>query len=173
VFYVLIVELSFKLDAIGVQSTGAIGAISAIGSLGTAAGAFAFPRLARLGPAVTIPLAFGISGIGLVGLGLAPAVPLVVVFAVVTGLGNGLLLPSLLSWALGSLTFEQRGRGTGFWTAAIFLGEFVCPLVVNGLKGAGSLGTAIWILGAVSVVAAVAVRGLRPAAAAEVPAAAA
>jgi MFS family permease len=173
VFYVLIVELSFKLDAIGVQSTGAIGAISAIASLGTAAGAFAFPRLARLGPAVTIPLAFAVSGIGLVGLGLAPAVPLVVVFAVLTGLGNGLLLPSLLSWALGSLTFEQRGRGTGFWTAAIFLGEFVCPLVVNGLKGLGTLGTALWILGAVSVVVAVAVRGLRPAAAAEVPAAAA
>ena len=120
---------------------------------------------------VTIPLAFAVSGVGLVGLGLSPAVPLVVVFAVVTGVGNGLLLPSLLGWALGSLTFEQRGRGTGFWTAAIFLGEFVCPLVVNGLEGAGSLGTAIWILGAVSVVAAVAVRGLRPAAA-EVPAAA-
>src|SRR3954453_10172714 len=33
VFYVLIVELSFKLDAIGVTSTGTIGAVSAIGSL--------------------------------------------------------------------------------------------------------------------------------------------
>src|SRR3954447_19154126 len=173
VFYVLIVELSFKLDDLGIESTGAIGAISAVGSLGTAIGAFSFSRLAARGPAVTVPLAFAVSGVGLVGLGLAPAVPLVVVFAVLTGLGNGLLLPSLLSWALGSLTFEQRGRGTGFWTAAIFLGEFVCPLVVNGLKGLGTLGTALWILGALSVVVAAAVRGRRPAAAAEVPAAAA
>src|SRR4051794_41132323 len=133
-FYVLIVELSFTLDAIGVTSTGLIGAVSAISSLGTAAGAFSFARLARLGPAVTIPLAFAISGIGLIGLGLAPTVPLVVAFAVLTGFGNGLLLPALLTWALGSLTFEQRGRGTGWWTAAVFLGEFVCPLVVNGLR---------------------------------------
>src|SRR3954463_813939 len=66
VFYVLIVELSFKLDAIGVTSTGTIGAVSAIGSLGTAVGAFTFGRLARRGPAVTIPVAFLVSGIGLI-----------------------------------------------------------------------------------------------------------
>jgi MFS family permease len=168
VFYVLIVELSFKLDAIGVTSTGTIGAVSAIGSLGTALGAVGFSRLARFGPALTIPLAFLVSGIGLVGLGVAGSVPLVVVFAVVTGMGNGLLLPSLLTWALGSLTFEQRGRGTGFWTAAVFLGEFICPLVVLALRdGFSSLTAALVIVGAVGVVAAVGVRLARPAARAE------
>ena len=165
VFYVLIVELSFKLDAIGVESTGAIGAISAIGSLGTAVGAFAFGRLANLGPAATVPAAFALSGVGLLGLGFADAVPAVVVAAVVTGLGNGLLLPSMLSWALGSLSFEQRGRATGVWTSAVFIGQFVCPLVVLALTGAlGSLGTALALLGAVSVVAAAGVRLSRPAA---------
>src|SRR5215203_4335803 len=103
VFYVLIVELSFKLDSIGVESTATIGAASAIASLGTAIGAFLFGRLAKLGPAVLVPVAFGLSGVGIVGLGVASALPLVVVFAVVTGFGNGLLLPSLLTWALSSL----------------------------------------------------------------------
>jgi MFS family permease len=172
IFYVLIVELSFTLDAIGIQSTGTIGAVSAIGSLGTAVGAFLFARLARRGPAVTIPMAFAVSGVGLVGLGLASALPLVVLFAVVTGFGNGLLLPSLLTWTLGSLTFEQRGRGTGWWTAAVFLGEFVCPLVVLALGDALSgLGSALVVLGVVGVAAAVAVRAVRPTAAVEVPAA--
>ncbi|SFP91100.1 Predicted arabinose efflux permease, MFS family [Geodermatophilus dictyosporus] len=165
VFYVLIVELSFTLDAIGVESTGVIGAISAIGSLGTAAGAFAFGRLAGLGPAVTVPAAFALSGVGLLGLGFADSVPAVVVAAVVTGLGNGLLLPSMLSWALGSLAFEQRGRATGVWTSAVFIGQFACPLVVLGLTGAlGSLGAALALLGAVSVAAAAGVRLSRPAA---------
>jgi MFS family permease len=168
IFYVLIVELSFKLDSIGVESTGTIGAVSAIGSLGTAVGAFLFGRLAKLGPAVTVPLAFGLSGIGLVGLALAPNVPLVTAFAVVTGFGNGLLLPSLLTWALGSLTFEQRGRGTGVWTSALFIGQFVCPLVVLGLTGAiGGLGSALLVLGVVAVAAAAAVRLVRPTAAAD------
>jgi MFS family permease len=168
VFYVLIVELSFKLDDIGVESPATIGAVSAVASLGTAVGAFLFGRLAKLGPATLVPLAFGVSGLGLIGLALAPSVPLVVVTAVVTGFGNGLLLPSLLTWALGALTFEQRGRATGVWTSALFIGQFVAPLVVLGLSGAlTGLAAALAVLGAVAVVAAVAVRLARPTAAAE------
>ena len=163
IFYVLIVELSFKLDSIGVESPATIGAASAVASLGTAVGAFLFGRLAKLGPATTVPLSFGISGVGLVGLALAPSVPLVVVAAVVTGFGNGLLLPSLLTWALGSLTFEQRGRGTGVWTSALFIGQFVAPLVVLALAGAiGGLTSALLVLGVVGIAAAVAVRLGRP-----------
>jgi MFS family permease len=159
VFYVLIVELSFKLDDIGVESPATIGAVSAVASLGTAVGAFLFGRLARLGPAVLVPVSFGVSGVGLVGLALAPTVPFVVVAAVVTGFGNGLLLPSLLTWALGSLTYEQRGRGTGVWTSALFIGQFVAPLVVLALSGAISgLTSALLVLGTVAVAAAVAVR---------------
>src|SRR5215210_1663932 len=168
IFYVLIVELSFTLDSIGVESTATIGAASAVASLGTAVGAFLFGRLAALGPAVTVPLAFGLSGLGLVGLGLVSSVPLVVVCAVVTGFGNGLLLPALLTWALGPLTFEQRGRGTGVWTSALFIGQFVCPLVVLALTGAiGSLGSALLVLGVVALAAAVGVRVLRPTQAAD------
>jgi MFS family permease len=168
VFYVLIVELSFKLDSLGVESTGTIGAVSAIGSLGTATGAFLFGRLARLGPAVTVTAAFALSGLGLLGLALAGSVPVVVVFAVVTGFGNGLLLPSLLTWALGALTFEQRGRGTGVWTSAVFIGQFVCPLLVLGLSDAISgLDSALLVLGVAAVLAAVAVRLARPVAAVE------
>lgn len=163
IFYVLIVELSFKLDDIGVTSTATIGAVSAVGSLGTAVGAFLFGRLARLGPAVTVPLAFGLSGAGLAGLSAADSVPLVVGFAVVTGFGNGLLLPSMLTWALGSLKLAQRGRGTGIWTSAVFTGQFLCPLAVLALSGTlAGLDSALLALGGVAVVAAVAVRLARP-----------
>jgi MFS family permease len=159
VFYVLIVELSFKLDSIGVGSPATIGAVSAVASLGTAVGAFLFGRLAPQGPRFTVPLSFALSGVGLVALALAPSVPLVVVAAVVTGFGNGLLLPSLLTWALGSLAFEQRGRGTGIWTSALFIGQFVAPLAVLALSGAISgLASALVVLGAVSLAAAAAVR---------------
>ena len=162
VFYVLIVELSFKLDDLGVTSTATIGLASAIASLGTAAGAFLFARLIRLGATTTAALAFAVSGVGLLGLGLAPSVPVVVVVAVVTGFGNGLLLPSLLTWALGPLSFEQRGRGTGVWTSALFLGQFLCPLAVLGLSGAMTgLDAALMVLGVTALVTAVVVRALR------------
>jgi MFS family permease len=163
IFYVLVVELSFKLDDIDVESTATIGAVSAIGSLGTATGAFLFGRLARFGPKFTVPVAFAVSGIGLLGLAAAPNVPVVVVFAVVTGFGNGLLLPSMLTWALGSLSFEQRGRGTGVWTSSLFIGQFFCPLVVLALSDAiDGLGSALLVLGAVSLTAAAGVRLTTP-----------
>jgi MFS family permease len=146
-----------------VESTATIGAASAIASLGTAVGGFLFGRLAKHGPVVTVPLAFGLSGVGLIGIGLASSLPLVVLFAVVTGFGNGLILPSLLTWALAPLAFEQRGRGTGIWTSAFFIGQFFCPLLVLALTGAfDSLGTAILTLGLVAVAAAAAVRLTRP-----------
>lgn len=42
--------------------------------------------------------------------------------------GTGLLLPTLLTWAISGLSDE--GRGTGMWTAVLFIGEFLCPLLV-------------------------------------------
>ena len=163
VFYVLIIQLPFKLDAIGVQAPAVIGVILAVSSVGTATGAFLFGRLARRGPGVTVPVAFALSGIGLLGLALAQTAPVIVISAVVTGFGNGLLLPALLIWALGSLGLEQRGRGTGVWTAALCLGQFVSPLVVLALSGVLSgLTSALVVLAVVSIAAAVAVRAIRP-----------
>lgn len=163
VFYVLIVELSFRLDDIGVTSTATIGAVSAVSSLATAVMAFLFGRLARFGPAVLVPAAFVLCGLGHVGMGLATTLPLVAAAAVVAGLGNGLILPSLLTWALSRLSFAQRGRGTGVWTSALFVGQFVCPIVVLGVSAVvGGLGGALVALGIVSFVAAVVVRTLRP-----------
>lgn len=162
VFYVLIVELSYRLVEVGVTSPAAIGLFSAVASVGTAAGSYAFTRVAGRGPAVTVPLAFGLSGAGLIGMGLAPSLATLVPAAVVTGVGNGMLLPSLLTWALTPLTAQQHGRGTGLWTSASFLGNFVCPILVIGLAtllaGLGGLGPAVAVIGLLSVAVGLAVR---------------
>jgi len=159
VFYVLIVQLSYRLVEVGVTSPPMIGLVSAIASVGTAAGSFTFTRIAGRGHAFTVPLAFVLSGLGLLGMGLAPSVALLVPAAVVTGFGNGLLLPSLLTWTLTPLTHGQHGRGTGLWTSASFLGNFVCPILVLVLAGAfGGLGVAIVAVGVLSLVVGVAVR---------------
>ncbi len=154
VFYAPIVELSFKLDTLGITSTATIGAVSAMAAVATAAGAITFGRVAGRGPATLLPVAFGLAGIGLVVLGFAEAVPLVGVGAVVTSSGCGLLLPTLLTWALGTLSPEQRGRGTGLWTAGLFVGQFVCPIAILGVKAAfGSLGAALVLLGVLALLA--------------------
>ena len=41
-------------------------------------------------------------------------------------IGAGMLLPTLLTWAVARLPFAVRGRGTGLWTATFALGQFAC-----------------------------------------------
>jgi predicted MFS family arabinose efflux permease len=154
VFYALIVELSYVLTGVGVAATGTIGAISAIMSLATAAGAFAFSRLSGKTPRVLLSVGFGLSAAGLL-LVFATASPVVItVGAVFTGFGTGMLLPTLLTWAVNRLTFDQRGRGTGLWTGTLFLGEFVCPLALAAIgAGTGGLQGALAVLGIASALA--------------------
>ncbi|MGW5714596.1 MFS transporter [Amycolatopsis sp. NPDC003865] len=156
VFYALIVELSFVLTGVGVTATGTIGAISAVMSLATAAGAIAFSRLSGKTPRLLLPAEFGLAGTGLL-LVFATASPAVItVGAVFTGFGTGMLLPTLLTWAVNRLTFDQRGRGTGLWTGTLFIGEFACPLTLAAIgAGTGGLQGALAVLGIASVIAGV------------------
>jgi MFS family permease len=159
VFYAPIVELPFVLDHAGVSAVPVIGAVTALASAATAAGAFTFGRVAGRGTASLLPTAFSLAGLGLVTVGLGGSVPVIVVGAVIASAGTGLLLPTLLVWALAGLSYEQRGRGTGLWTAALFLGEFVCPLLVLALAATlGGLGAALVLVGVAALAAAVACR---------------
>jgi MFS family permease len=166
VFYVPIAELSFRLDGIGVVDTAVIGGISAIAAVATAVGAIAFGRVAPRGPAILLPVAFGLAGVGIVVLGAFDTVPMVMTGAIIASCGCGLLLPTLLTWALSTLSGEQRGRGTGLWNGCLFIGQFLCPIVVLGLGGVvGGMGPALVAIGVLSLVLVVVVRPLarRPA----------
>ena len=66
--------------------------------------------------------------------------------AAIANLGCGMLLPNMITWALSTLPADKRGKGTGAWQAASFLGQFLSPLCILGLKTmTGSLSTAVVI----------------------------
>jgi MFS family permease len=163
VFYALIVELSFVLTGVGVTSTGTIGLVSAIMSLATAAGAIVFSRLSGNSPRILLPVEFGLAALGLLLVFATSSTALITVGAVITGFGTGMLLPTMLTWAVNRLSFEQRGRGTGLWTGTLFIGEFLSPLVIAALgAGVGGLQPALAVLAVLTlVVAAVTVVALR------------
>lgn len=156
VFYALIVQLSFVLTGVGVASTATIGGIAALMSLATAAGAVVFSRLSHRTPRALLPVEFGISAVGLIVVFATTSVPVIAVGAVLTGLGTGMLLPTLLTWAVNRLTFDQRGRGTGLWTGTLFIGEFISPVALAAIgAGVGGLQPALGVLGVLSAVMAV------------------
>lgn len=155
VFYTPIAELSLVLAGVGVTSTATIGLVSAVASLATAAGGFTFGRVARRGTALLLPIALGLAAVGLVVVGITPSVPVIAVGAVIASAGTGLLLPTLLTWALSGLGFAERGRGTGLWTAAMFIGQFFCPLVLLAVSAPlGGLSGAVLALGVLTAVVA-------------------
>ncbi len=163
VFYALIVQLSFVLAGVGVTATATIGGISAVMSLATAIGAGSFGHLSRFAPRLLLPIEFGLSAVGLIVVFASTTVPVIAIGAVLTGFGTGMLLPTLLTWAVNRLHFEQRGRGTGLWTGTLFVGQFLSPIILAVIgAGVGGLQPALGVLGVLAaVMAAVTVFAVR------------
>ncbi|MBS0477487.1 MAG: MFS transporter, partial [Proteobacteria bacterium] len=77
-------------------------------------------------------------------------------------IGAGMLLPTLLTWAVAKLPFEVRGRGTGIWNGTFALSQFVCnnaaiPFIM-GFTGAilPTFGVLGWLCLAAAAVALIA-----------------
>ncbi|MGU3437722.1 MFS transporter [Actinomycetes bacterium M1A6_2h] len=153
VFYVPIVEIPYALSDVGMTGAGAIGAVSALVAVATAVGAISFMRIGMFGPKVLLPSAFGAAGLGIAIIGLAGTPIVVAIGGVIASVGCGVLLPTLLTWVLGALKFEERGRGTGAWTACLFIGQFSSALVVLAIAAAvGGLFPALVTVGVISLV---------------------
>ncbi|GLW59476.1 MFS transporter [Kitasatospora phosalacinea] len=155
VFYTVPVETSFLLKDLGTEAPATIGLCTAIASAATVAGAAAFTRLTDRADRM-LPWTLALCALGFGIIAVAGSVPLLVVGAVVNCLGTGLLLPTLITRTMTMLTPANRGRGTGLWNSAFFLGEFVCPLVLLAVaKPTGTLAHAIGLLGAAALAVAV------------------
>jgi MFS family permease len=147
VFYTVPVEMAYLLDDLDVTNSGVVGLATAAASAATVAGAVVFAR-SRRSPEALLPGILALCAVGFGVMGLAPTPPLLVAGAVLNCLGTGMLLPALLTGAMSRLAFEDRGRGTGLWTAAFFGGEFVCPLMLLAVASAvGGLAGAVGVLG--------------------------
>jgi MFS family permease len=160
-FFVVLVEPPVIYGTLGLTDPQAIGPISAAASIATAILAFLFARLARLGAKVLLPVAFGAMAVGYVIVWVAAgagALPGVIAGVLVTSAGTGLLLPTLVAWSVGRIPFASRGRSTGVWTSAFFLGQFVTPLVIGAISGALAIevAVAVGIVGVACAVVAVA-----------------
>ncbi len=146
VFYTIPVETSFLLKDLGTEAPATIGLCTAIASAATVAGAAAFTRLTHRAERL-LPATLALCATGFAIIALADSVPVLVVGAVVNCLGTGMLLPTLINRTLALLTPANRGRGTGLWNTAFFLGEFVCPLLLlAAAEPAGDLAGAVGIL---------------------------
>ncbi len=146
-FYTVQIQASSGLYALGLHDPARIGFLTSVASIGVPLGTFLYSRIGRWPIGRLLPVEFALLAAGFCVMGLAHAPTAFLIGCFLNQLGAGLLLPTLLVWAMSLLSFEIRARGAGLWQSAFAFGQFLSPLVVTLLsKQAGGLAGAFVLL---------------------------
>lgn len=128
-------QTAFLLVEDGVQSPWLMSLIIGSASLGNALGAASFgPCMSRLGSRGSIALSLSLMALGLAVLGLTHVPPWAGAGCLLAGLGSGLVGPWIATLLLDRTPAALRPRVSGLLYAAIFIGDFLNPLLVLPLK---------------------------------------
>ena len=98
-------------------------------------GTFIFRALTRhVAVGLLIALEFFAAGAGYVGMGVTHEYRWFIAAAFGTNLSLGMLMPTILVWAVDGLPFDMRARGNGLWAGTWAAGQFVSAVLVNYLQ---------------------------------------
>ncbi len=156
-FFMMQIQVSNLLnDYYGISSPAMLGLFTSIAGLSVAAGTFAYRRLARSGIATQLLVAFGLLGVSYVMMDHSPSADSLTFWLVANQLGCGILVPSLVVLVMARLPFEVRGRGTGVFMTAWWLGQPLSTQLVAWVRQlvGGSLPAALQIFGILCLLAA-------------------
>ncbi|MBY4829334.1 MFS transporter [Burkholderia dolosa] len=151
--FVVPVQMPQLMIGIGEHSSTMIGMTSGAGLLATLGGSVAWPWLReRVGRRMVNVVLLALLAAGLYLFSRAQSVEAVLIAVVIHGVGAGLAAPNAILPLMRALPLALRGRGLGGYTAALYFGQFVSPLVVlAGVRAFSGLRPAI---GAIAVGAA-------------------
>lgn len=136
IYFVYTLQFSLALDQMGIKKGSELGLYTAMASVGVPVGSILFKFMANRSASLQFTVLFVLLGIGLTGIGLALGLQATMAFAFVQQLAAGMTIPVLIGWSLRELPERFRGRGMGWWCSAFFLGQFVSPFFVTGMRGA-------------------------------------
>jgi MFS family permease len=128
--FIVPVQAGYLLNLLGVEAPRQIGMTMGGNQLGVLLGALSFRLIGSARPARLLLLAFALAGTGGLLMAAAGSHRTLSLAVFINGLGIGLMLPTLITRIMALVDFNQRGRASGYFTAAIFAGEFISPLVV-------------------------------------------
>jgi MFS family permease len=156
-FFLMQIQVTNVLaESYDIKTPSQLGLFTGAAGLSVAVGSVLFRRVARALAATQLTLAFGLIGIGYVMMNHSPAVQFFTGWLLINQLGCGILLPSLAVLVMAALPFEFRGRGTGLFMTAWWLGQPLSAQLVPWLRGVqgGSLLGVLEVVGIVCLVAA-------------------
>lgn len=133
-FYTVQIQASPGLVALGLTNPARIGFLTSVASIGVPLGTFIYSRVCLMPVRRLLLIEFSLLGFGFILMSAASSVPEFILGCALNQFGAGMLLPTLLVWAMSQLAFEVRARGTGIWTAAFSLGQWLSPIATTTLS---------------------------------------
>ncbi|HWU03087.1 MAG TPA: MFS transporter [Novosphingobium sp.] len=130
-FYTVQIQASGGLALLGLSDPARIGFYTSIASIGVPLGTFIYSRVGRWPVRVLLVSEFAMLAVGFWVMSSAHVPAAFLLGCFINQLGAGLLLPTLLVWAMSLLAFEIRGRGAGLWQGSFALGQFLSPVIVT------------------------------------------
>lgn len=134
ILYLLTLQIGFHLEGLGMKSSVAAAFSLAVAALTAAMCSTQYHRLrTRLSFQAIAAIAYMLMSSGYCLIGLASALPVIVIGLVLSGLGFGMNAPNCSAWLLGKVQASARGGALGALTTAIFLGQIASPFVYEPL----------------------------------------
>jgi ACDE family multidrug resistance protein len=156
IFGVFLTTLPVHLEEQFGLGPGSRGLVLGSSALGAFIAAFNLGRLRRiLSVRWVLVLSCCLISVAAAGVGLAPAIPLVVAAAIIYGLGEGASVSVLQVVAVSAAPDEQRASVMAIWVSAARIGQTTGPLAAAAVFAATSTTTAMVLGAAVFAAAAV------------------
>ncbi|MEM9924544.1 MAG: MFS transporter [Cyanobacteria bacterium P01_D01_bin.50] len=135
IFYLIPVQLPFYLRGLVNATPQQIGNAIACCNLFSVTASLFYSRLsAKLDFVSILPIIFGLLGTGCSIIGLVNSYIPVLFGLAIAGLGLGLLIPNMTVWISAAVPDVIRGRANGGFSTALFLGQFLSPIVTQPIS---------------------------------------
>ena len=135
VFYLIPVHLPFYLKQLSNAGASQTGLAIAFSTLFSAFASMNYGRFKKRFSFIKIlSIAFGLIGLGYVGIGLVSSYWLILLVLIPTGIGLGLMMPNLNVWTANEVPDALRGTALGGLTTFMFLGQFLSPILSQPFK---------------------------------------
>ncbi len=133
-FYIIPAQLPFLLAQMEGVSNSMIGYAISLSTLSGAIVSFFYGRLRKnLSFQWIYSLAFLLFAVGYFIIGHAPHYMIALIGLLIAGSGTGMLFPNANLWMIQIAPMQVRGQLIGHLTMAVFLGQFLSPLLVHPL----------------------------------------
>ena len=134
IFFILPTQIPFLLIETFKASGSFAGTIIAIAFLSNALGAISFAKIKGKYSYISIYIiGLAIIGIGFAGVGFVNHTYLFFLTSPILGFGGGLMMTNITAWMLSQTSAKKRVKTSGYFTSAIFLGQFSSPLIFHSL----------------------------------------